>query len=132
MYAFRDAGLAAKEDNTYLIQARIKKNFDSKDYESRKASFGTIVIQSDQDLSLKTVFLSYSQRWKLELLFDGYKNDEMFDCTSVQSDYSVIGSEFINLISTTIISRILQRCEQLGLLDEYLCQFDGRPPDLLA
>ena len=74
------------------------------------------------------MFLSYYQRWKLELLFDRYKNDEMFDYTSVQSDYSVIGSEFINLISTTIISRILQRCEQLGLLDD--CTYANLMHDL--
>jgi hypothetical protein len=82
----------------------------------KKETFGVIVFESDQNLPGKTVYLCYEDRWKLELVFSRYKNDECLDKTNVQGDFSLIGSEFINFIATVATCRILQKARTAGLL----------------
>ncbi len=62
--------------------------------------------------------LSYHARWQIELVFDFYKNTEQLDQTCVQNDYSVIGNEFINTITSIITNRMIQKAEKAGLLKE--------------
>ncbi|MDR0572301.1 MAG: hypothetical protein LBG48_05610, partial [Rickettsiales bacterium] len=51
-----------------------------------------------------------------ELVFARYKNDECLNRTNVQGDFSLIGSEFINFISTVATCRILQKARAADLL----------------
>ena len=51
-------------------------------------------------------------------MFNKYKNDECLDKTNVQGDFSIIGSEFINFISTVITCRLIKRAREAGLLEE--------------
>lgn len=74
-----------------------------------------IVLGSDQDLEPKTAYLCYEDRWLLELVFNRYKSDECLDHTDVQNDYSVIGSEFINFISTVATCRIIRKAQNARL-----------------
>ena len=60
--------------------------------------------------------LCYDDRWLLELVFKRYKNDECLDRTNVQGDFSVIGSEFINFITTLVTCRIIRKARIAGLL----------------
>ena len=52
----------------------------------------------------------------LELVFARYKSDECLDRTNVQGYFSLIGSEFINFISTVATCRILRKARTAGLL----------------
>ncbi len=65
----------------------------------------------------KTAYQCYEDLWLLELVFNRYKSDECLDHTDVQGDFSVIGSEFINFLSTVATCRILKKTEAAGLLD---------------
>jgi hypothetical protein len=116
LYSFKDAKRAAAEEAGYLANAEKKRNFDPANYKKKKETFGVIVFESDQDLPGKTVYLCYENRWKLELVFARYKNDECLDKTNVQGDFSLIGSEFINFISTVATCRILRKARTAGLL----------------
>ena len=69
------------------------------------------------DLDPKTAYMCYDDRWLLELVFNRYKNDECLDKTNVQGDFSVIGAEFINFISTVITCRIIRKATRAGLLE---------------
>lgn len=47
-----------------------------------------------------------------------YKNALGFDGTRVHDDYSVIGSEFIDFLSTVITFRLLNLFDEKGLLED--------------
>ena len=115
LYAYRDAHLAELEERSFAEHAK-KHEFDGAAYARKKAAFGTIVFESDQDLKPDVVYRCYEDRWQIELVFQRYKNDECLDQTGVQGDFSVIGSEFVNFISTTITCRLIHKAEKAGLL----------------
>ena len=117
LYAFRDAHQAELEERSFAEHAK-KHEFDGAAYLRKKAAFGTIVFESDQDLDPEVVYRCHEDRWQIELIFRRYKNDECLDQTGVQSDFSVIGSEFINFISTTLTCRMLKKAEDAGLLKD--------------
>lgn len=118
LYCFKDIKKASEEENGYITKAKNNKSFDLNEYEKKKELFGVIVFESDVDMPPLTAYLSYEDRWTLELVFDRYKNDECLDKTSVQNDFSVIGSSFVNTISTMLTCRILKKAESVNLLDD--------------
>lgn len=118
LYAFKDSKKASLEEAAYLAKAEKNKQFDQEEYIKKKELFGVIVFESDLDLPPKTTYLCYDDRWLLELVFNRYKSDECLDKTNVQGDFSVIGSEFINFISTIATCRILRKARTVGLLKE--------------
>ena len=77
-----------------------------------------IVLESDHDLEPKAAYLCYEDRWLLEIVFNRYKSDECLDHTDFQRDFSVIGSEFINFISTVATCRIIRKAQNAGLLEK--------------
>ena len=77
-----------------------------------------IVFESDQDLNPKTAYQCYDDRWLLELVFNRYKSDDCLDKTNVQGDFSVIGSEFVNFITTVMTCRIIRKATRAGLLNK--------------
>lgn len=118
LYAFRDARKAAAEEKSFLENAKNKDTYNDSKYLKKKNTFGVIVFESDRDLEPKVAYLSYAERWKLELVFKAYKSDECLDNTSVQGDFSVIGSEFVNFISSVVTCRIITKATKAGLFDE--------------
>jgi hypothetical protein len=76
------------------------------------------VLESDQDLEPIVAYTCYEDRWLLELVFKRYKSDECLDHTGEQGDFSVIGSEFVNFISTVATRHIIKKAEQAGLLKQ--------------
>ncbi len=117
LYSFKDSRKAQAEDNSFMDLQRRNGSYDKAAYDKAKESYGTIVFESDLDLTCAEVYASYEDRWMLEMFFDVYKNSLDFDATRVQSDYSVRGSEFVDLIATIITSRIVKRMSQAGVLD---------------
>ena len=77
-----------------------------------------IVFESDQNLDPKTAYQCYDDRWLLELVFNRYKSDDCLDKTNVQGDFSVIGSEFVNFITTVMTCRIIRKATRAGLLNK--------------
>lgn len=118
LYAYRSSKKARAEETAYLARREKKQDFSSAGYARKKELFGVIVFESDQDLDPKTAYVCYDDRWLLELVFNKYKSDECLDKTNVQGDFSVIGSEFINFISTVITCRLIKKAREAGILDE--------------
>ena len=118
MYAFKDARKASAEETSYLTNAQKKGTFSPEKYAKKQETFGVIVLESDQDLEPKAAYLCYEDRWLLEMVFNRYKSDECLDHTDVQGDFSVIGSEFINFISTVATCRIIRKAQNAGLLEK--------------
>ena len=117
LYAFKDAKKSAAEEASYLANAEKKGTFSPESYAKKKEVFGVIVLESDQDLEPKVAYQCYEDRWLLELVFNRYKSDECLDRTDVQGDFSVIGGEFINFLSTVATCRIIRKAGDAGLLD---------------
>lgn len=118
LYAFKDTKKASDEEASYLGKAKKKGIFSPEKYAQKQETFGVIVLESDQDLDPKTAYLCYEDRWLLELVFNRYKSDECLDHTNVQGDFTVIGSEFINFISTVATCRIIRKAQNAGLLEK--------------
>lgn len=86
------------------------------------------IILSDKGFPPKQIDQELRERPNLHFLTPLKRNDsriavhEMYefrlDQTGVQSDFSVIGSEFINFISTTLTCRMLKKAEDAGLLKD--------------
>lgn len=117
LYAFKDAKKASAEEASYLANARKKNTFSPEQYAKKQPLFGVMVLESDQDLSPKAAYQCYEDRWLLELVFNRYKSDECLDHTDVQNDFSVIGGEFINFLSTVATCRIIRKAQNAGLLE---------------
>lgn len=118
LYAFKDSKRAAMEETAYLAKAEKSKKFNQNEYMKKRELFGVIVFESDQDMPPKAAYLCYDDRWLLELVFNRYKSDECLDKTNVQGDFSLIGSEFINFISTVATCRIIRKARKAGLLKD--------------
>lgn len=117
LYSFKDLKRENKEAHDFIERAKKKKDFTKEKYEEANYKFGTIVLESDLDLSLEEVYKCYNERWLIELVFKSYKSNMEITTTNYQNDFTVIGSEFINFISTVITTRILNKFKSLKLLD---------------
>lgn len=118
LYAFRDARKAAIEEADYLAKAENKQNFEQKKYSRKSLLFGVNVFESDMDMDLKTAYLCYEDRCLLEQVFNHYKQDKCLDRPIDQEDFSVIGAEFINSLSTIATCRIIRKATKGGLLNK--------------
>lgn len=118
LYAFRDPKIAAEEEYKFLLNRRKNDDFSQKKYEKASKRFGLIVYESDADLEPCVAYACYDDRWQIEMVFDSYKNDLCLDRTGVQGDFSVMGSEFVNFVSTLMTCRMLRKATRAGLLDK--------------
>ena len=122
LYAYKSSKKARAEESSYLARREKLHDFDTDKYASKKENFGVIVFESDQDLDPRTAYICYDDRWLLELVFNRYKSDECLDKTNVQGDFSVIGSEFVNFISTVITCRLIKKARDAKLLEKCLME----------
>lgn len=118
LYSFKNSIKANNESSTFMRKTRLKGDFELDKYHTMMERFGTIVFESDLDLSPRTIYLCYGDRWQLELVFRLYKRDIDLDKTQCQNDFTVIGSEFINFIAILITCRLAKIAESSGLLME--------------
>ena len=116
LYVFKDTGRSYAECKDYLARAVRNDDFEYDKYERKNELFGLIVFESDLNLDPLVVYKSYADRWLLEMMFRQFKYFEEFDTTKVQGDFTVMGKEFVNFISTIITSRILKVIDKTDLL----------------
>jgi len=111
-YAFLDLYLQGTESKGYVSKAKSKLNKDNTvedllaKYAEKKDSFGTIIFESNMDVSCEDAYEMYSYRWSVEEIFRYYKNVLGIDNVKVQDDTRLWGSEFINFIATLITCKI--------------------------
>lgn len=119
LYSLRDSKKASIEEMAYL--ERLSKNgkvFDNSVFSEKKEDFGTIVFLSDVDLTPEQAYVCYSDRWLIELVFRFFKNDLDIHSTDAQDDFTVIGEEFVNTISSGITCRLMNLFRDRELLKE--------------
>lgn len=92
--------------------------YDPDELREKQKSFGTIVLECDLDLLPETVYTAYDSRWEIEIVMRYYKSACEFDDTRVQDDYSGIGSEFCDFLSSVLTFRLLKRFNKAQLLED--------------
>lgn len=117
LYSFRDSERAAKEEKDYLRHAG--DGYSDSEFKERQALFGTVVLESDLDMTPEQAYFAYSRRWEIEAVMRYYKQACEFDETRAHSDYSVYGTEFVNFLSVVLTYRILNDMEKKGVLEKY-------------
>lgn len=118
LYSFRDSKKAAQEESDWLRRAKKEGTYSLEDLRDKQKSFGTIVLECDLDIPAETVYKAYDSRWEIEIVMRYYKAACEFDDTRVQDDYSVIGSEFCDFLSTVLTFRLIKEFDSAKLLDE--------------
>ena len=118
LYSFRDSRKAAKEEADWLRRAKKAGTYKLEELREKQQTFGTIVLECDQDLPPETVYKAYDSRWEIEIVMRYYKSSCEFDETRVQDDYSVIGSEFCDFLSTVLTFRLIKQFDRSKLLED--------------
>ena len=108
LYAYRDSKKAAQEEQDWIRRATNEGTYCLEELRKKQPSFGTIVLESDLDMSPEVAYKAYSERWVIELVICYYKSACEFDETRVHDDYSVIGSEFCDFLSTVLTQRLIK------------------------
>ena len=119
LYSYRDLGLAAKEESDFVARAQKSGGYDDSKLRGKRESFGTMVLESDLEMSAEQAYDAYSERWEIETVMRYYKHACGFDETRVQSDYSVYGSEFCDFLSTVLTFRLLKAFGSSGASDRF-------------
>lgn len=119
LYSYRDSQKAAKEESDWLRRAKKDKAYSLDALREKQKTFGTIVLECDLDLPAEIAYKAYAKRWEIELVMRYYKSACEFDETHVQNDYSVIGSEFIDFLSTLLTFKLIKAFDKADLLGKY-------------
>lgn len=119
LYSYRDSRKAAKEESDWLRRAKKDRTYGLEALREKQKTFGTIMLECDMDLPAEIAYKAYDKRWEIELVMRYYKSACEFDETRVQDDYSVIGSEFIDFLSTLLTFRLIKTFDKAGLLEKY-------------
>lgn len=118
-YAFRNIYDEEMEKKAYLSNALKNDRFSNENYNKKLDVFGTIVFESNKELTPLEVYSTYEERWNIEVNFNFYKNIVMLDKVNVQDDTSIIGSEFINFISSIISCKVKKDLKEKGISKDY-------------
>ena len=119
IYVFKDINKSYREDCGWLKKAKNNKNFNVGDFNKDRELFGVVIFESNLDTDLSTIYKIYDTRWEIEILMRYYKQTCEFDTTRVHDDYSVIGSEFCNFLSTIITYKLLSLFRSSLLLESH-------------
>ena len=119
LYSFRDSKRAAAEEQDWLKRAKKNGNYNQETLKKKQNTFGTVVLESDMDLSPEQAYKTFESRWEIEVVIRFYKSACHFDETRVHDDYSVIASEFCDFISSVLTFRLINTFDSLKLLHKY-------------
>ena len=116
LFSYRDSYKSSKEEADWLRRAKKNGTYNLEELREKQKTFGTIVLECDQDLPPEIAYKAYDSRWEIEIVMRFYKSACEFDETRVQDDYSVIGSEFCDFLSTVLTFRLIKQFDRAGLL----------------
>lgn len=118
LYSYRDSCRASREERDWLRRAKKNKNYDPNSFREKQKTFGTVVLECDLDLPAEVAYKAYDKRWEIEIVMRFYKSACEFDETRVQDDYSVMGSEFCDFLSTLLTFRLIKAFDDADLLED--------------
>jgi hypothetical protein len=117
LYSYRDFRRAAREEQDWLSRAKGSGTFDLGELRKKQSVFGTVILECDLDLPPEVAYMAYAKRWEIEVVMRYYKAACEFDETRVHDDYSVIGSEYCDFLSTVLTFRLIKAFEKANVLE---------------
>lgn len=90
---------------------------NNKNLQNTESLFNSISLESDSDIDPKIAYKCHDSFLIMKLAIKRYKSNDIFDKIDLQSNFALIGSEFINFISTIATCRILRKARIAGLLE---------------
>lgn len=118
-YCFKNSTDAANERKGYLLSLQKNGNYEKGKIDNKDEKFGVICFESDQDMNPKEVYSMYDKRWEIETFFGFYKNIVGLNNVRVEGDLSIIGTEFINMISSIISLKLKKKFMEKKLDKNY-------------
>lgn len=119
LYAFREIPEDSEQNSN-------RKNSKNARPVTRKDQDQLLVFESEDRVDPEAIYLCYTNRHRLELMFAAYRSELFTHRAEANGDFSVYGSEFVNFISTLITSRIIAKAKSALILDKmsYGCVID--------
>ena len=77
-----------------------------------------MVFECDLDWPCEDIYFAYSQRWEIEVVMRYYKHALGLDQTRVHADLSVIGSEFIDFLSSVLTFKVINFLDSRKVLEK--------------
>ncbi len=118
-YCFKNSTDASNERKGYLLNLQKNGNYSKEKIDDKDERFGVICFESDQDMNPKEIYSMYDKRWEIENFFGFYKNIVGLNNVRVEGDLSIIGTEFINMISTIISLKLKKKFMEKKLDKKY-------------
>lgn len=119
LYFFRNRNQAAIEEKDWLRHHNGEtKAYDDSAYKDKMLEFGTILLESDLDMTPEMAYKTFETRWEIEIVMRFYKSACKFDETREHDDYSVIASEFCDFISTVLTFKLLNLFDKIKILEK--------------
>lgn len=118
-YLFKDLEIEANEKKANYEKKIKKPEFNYDDFEKESKKYGTIVFESNVDLSLEDVYAMYDSRWEIEEMFNFYKNILDLSNARLHTDMKIYTTEFINYLSLIIGCKVKNKLVQLQLNKKY-------------
>ncbi len=115
VYAYHDHHRAYLEEDSSLTH-HDEDYLSPEEFDKKQKTFGLIVLESDLDLPLDLVYMTYQKRWEIEIVMRFYKNACEFTDVREHSDWSVLGSEFCDFIASVITQRLLKKFKAKDVL----------------
>jgi len=84
----------------------------------KQRTFGTIVLECDLDMPAEAAYKAYGKCWEIGIVMRFYKSACEFDETRVHDDYSALGSEFCDFLSSLLTFRLINAFDDAGLLED--------------
>lgn len=105
-YSFVDPYIEYREVRGWIARERRNGINGPEDffkaYKNTKEEAGTIVFESDLDMSCDLAYETFDSRWQIEVLMKYYKQFCGLEKVREHNDFSLIGSEFINFFSSLL------------------------------
>jgi hypothetical protein len=115
--AFMQNRAAAVNMEHWLKHSKKEGTYGLETLREKQRVFGAVVLVCDLDLAPETAYKAYDKRWEIEIAVRFYKSACEFDETRVHDDYSVIGSEFCDFLSTLLTFRLINAFDNVKLLE---------------
>ena len=119
LYSFRDANLASMEEKDWLKYTKKNGNYKLETLRKKQKQFGTVIFESNLETSPEVIYNAYKNRWEIDIVMRFYKSACEFDETRVHDDYSVMGTEFCDFLSTILTYRLINKFNKISLSQKY-------------
>ena len=121
-YAYKNLKISYTQETIFARKAiehpESVKDFKTS-YNDEVQKFGVKIVETPLDCSPSEIYDLILERWTIETVFYKQEHDLGFNKTRVHDEFSVIGQDFVNSVSTSLYLKAcekIKKIQHLGLL----------------